>query len=378
VTTRYIYLDDEQEGGVLPIVEAVERSNAGIKVSLRRPDEFSRDLRSATGEKPDGMILDLRLDLVPDKEGKHADYRAPSLAQEIRTRATEREFDDFPIVLWSTQVNLDKSYSQDNTGHDLFDITYVKEKVAAEPARAAREMLSLAEGYRTIRTTVSEMQPAGIMRSLLGLGADLPLDARINERFANNEKTAPLHEYARFILHDVIEAPGALLDEQHLAALLAVRMDASPDWPVLRDSLLRTFSYNGVFGSAFLRWWSTGLDSWWAGLKGSRALRLLRAAERIEVIKRATGLNRLVPASPIQSSYSDRFSTLCEATLLPLDPADGFRLRGPEPEPWQEPRYISVHAALERIGYDRGLRVHPLERERYDELIARVASGAQG
>jgi hypothetical protein len=372
-----LYIDDEVDSGVRPFMDAVQRANDELRIDLRRPAEFSKDLRVAADEHPDGLILDLRLDLVPDESGNSVDYRAPSLAQEVRTRASEGTIADVPIVLWSTQVNLDKSFNRDQTGHDLFDLTYDKAFVAEAPETVARELVAVADGYKSITSICRDVEPdSAVMRALLSLGPEQPLDARVSDRFSGREKLTPAHEYARFILQDLILYPGPLLDELRLAAMLGVSIEESAGWPRLLDAVSAS-QYSGVFASAYFRWWRTGVDKWWAELKtGKRALRLLGARERVKLVSEATGITDLIAAKPLQPGYSEKFSTICEGTQKPLDPIDGFRVRGREPEPWQEPRIISAIAALERRGYERGLRVHPLERERYDELVEAVSNGA--
>lgn len=52
----------------------------------------------------------------------------------------------------------------------------------------------------------------------------------------------------------------------------------------------------------------------------------------------------------------------------PLDPIDGLLVSGRPPEPWQDKCYLSIKAALERVGRNEGLKVHPLERSRLSEL----------
>ena len=52
-----------------------------------------------------------------------------------------------------------------------------------------------------------------------------------------------------------------------------------------------------------------------------------------------------------------------------LDPLEGFKIyETDEPKPWQEPKYISFGAELERKGRDKGLRPHPSEFERIKDL----------
>lgn len=373
MTTRYVYIDDEPQVGAGPIVDAVLRRNDELQIEQRQPEAFAADLRETLGSRPNGLILDLRLDLVAGAAGQSADYRAPSFAQEVRTRAAEGIIPSMPIVLWSTQVNLSNSFTRDGTAQDLFDLTYSKEDVARDPGRVAAELVALAAGYEDIREAlhVKEDQAIGIMRAILALAPEQPLDDRISGRFAGKELRTPVQDYARFVMSEVISEPGPLLDEGRVAAVCGVARE-SKDWTALRD-LLEGCRYKGVFSSMRLRWWRAAIDGWWLSLRRDlRPIRSLPAGERVAVIRDATKLE-LVPARGIAPGYSDRFSTICEATGGALDPVDGFRLRGKDPLPWQEPRFISKDAALERTGYaDRGLRVHPLERERFEELVRSI------
>lgn len=75
-------------------------------------------------------------------------------------------------------------------------------------------------------------------------------------------------------------------------------------------------------------------------------------------------------AEPIKLNTSSEFWTICEATKCPLDPLEGFKIKlSHELKAWQEPKYISLYAALERIGLDdRGIEPHFSEIERIADL----------
>ncbi len=120
---RFLCLDDE-EAKVKPIVELIENANSDIKIDVRTPIQFDDEVRQLGKASFDGLLLDLRLDRATDEGGNRVNYRALSLAQELRTRMTEGEINAFPIVLWSVDANFKVSFDRDETGHDLFDAQY--------------------------------------------------------------------------------------------------------------------------------------------------------------------------------------------------------------------------------------------------------------
>jgi hypothetical protein len=316
----------------------------------------------------DGLILDWRLDKIANSESKRATFRAAALAQEIRTRATEGEYRDLPIVLWSTYENLKVSYYADDTSHDLFDYKHHKDKLGDSADAVRKELLSLAEGYKRIRATEGAM---GKMKKMLTLEDEVynKLDPRFTQRFLPNQ-SVPAHEYARFILKEAILKPGLLISEGLLAARLGVDAESSSDWKALLQKLPSNAKYKGAFHEAWPRWWSYLVEKeWWRSLAPKlRPLSRLPADKRVELLKRFTELEGLVAAQPIKEYYWTRFQTLCEYHQKPLDPIDGVIIREEEPQPWQQRRYISIDVALERKGEAKNLRPHPVELERLREI----------
>ena len=108
---------------------------------------------------------------------------------------------------------------------------------------------------------------------------------------------------------------------------------------------------------------------WWRSLaEDISPLSILGASERVNKLKELIGLKRLVAATPIKDFYGDHFQTICEYSRKPLDPIDGVIIDEQDPLPWQERRYLSIDAALERKGTNDGLRPHPTEVERLKEI----------
>ena len=136
----YYYLDDGTQDESTAFSNVVAKGTDGLAIKHAYPDAFATQMKSIESSQFDahGLILDLRLDREANKiDGKtlKADYRAPALAQEIRTRAAESRTREFPIVLWSFEELLKASYLRDNTRHDLFDLTVVKDTLKDDVAK---------------------------------------------------------------------------------------------------------------------------------------------------------------------------------------------------------------------------------------------------
>lgn len=310
-----------------------------------------------------GLILDWRLDEISSKtDRKKADFRAATLAQEIRTRETEKKIHPLPIVVWSQESKLKGSYQGDFTSHDLFNWIYKKEEIVENPNVVHDQLLSLALGYKYIdkfRSTKKKFNLSDLLKA-----KDTYVDIRVQEYFSSTART--VHEIARFIIQDLLRRPGLLIDELRLASRLGIDKNASKDWKKILD-LIAKYKYLGPFGDAWERWWAFGVEKeWWLRTSSQDSpLSILNAKERVEIIKKKTGFRNLIVAEPIKPKYHTRFYTICEHTKKPLDPIDGVIIAEKEPQPWQERRYISLDTALERR---EGYNPHPTELERLKNL----------
>lgn len=389
----YLYLDDEITTSLRSYVRRVAPKEGDLTIETVRPSAFAEQIEAAMRGSFDGMILDLRLDKVAGEDGVQADYRAPALAQEIRTRAAEELLDEdgtgdenrgrseFPIALWSTDMRLRQSYDRDKTSHDLFDLLCVKEHlVSTDPSvpdeekapAVAQRLRSLVTGYQTIKALRDETDE-GDEQFFRFLGFDAPPDG-VDERlyrYVLSEappRERPAHEYARFIQREVLESAGPLLDRQTVAARLGVDVAGSDDF----GELLGRFdeaAYSGVFHEGWPRWWSDVVEEVAEVLIGA-SLRPLTAPERVEHLSAATGLDGLVAAEPITADDTTDFWVVCQATNRPLNPRDGFVLETGRRYPWQRDKYVSRYAAENRMLSRRHLRLTVSERERADALFS--------
>lgn len=367
--TKYLCLDDEA-AKVQSIVGLLQQVDSELQIDVRNPVQFDEEIRQLGRLKFDGLLLDLRLDRSADQDGKRVNYRALSLAQELRTRMTEGEMPSFPLVLWSVDDNFKVSYDKDETSHDLFDRQYYKASITKDKSVIASEMIDLSDGYKTINSLKSRAVK-NIYSRLIGLpdAFDI-LDARIAADIADN-RSYPAHVFARSIQRHLIFGSGPLVDEKVLAARLGVDTEKSADWSKLKEKFADHARYVGIFGAAWPRWWMHKLAELWSEIHPDVPLQRLEAQERVGILKKALKLTRIVASEPLSEGYDRRFWHVCKFLRAPISPTDAVQL-SVERREWQDGVYASLKAILDRLHKAEAYEVHAFERNRIDELMAKL------
>jgi hypothetical protein len=364
---KYLCIDDAEESVISTYTEKVERfSEDRLLIEVIKPLLFKDILASIIKIKPDGLIIDLRLDELPyDENGNTVDYRGTTLAQELRTRMGEGEIEPIPIVIWSVDTNFLKSYTHIRSAQDICDQVYEKDQfVSRYPGKVAEQLIDLSGGYKKIKE-LSRDSTESFIYELLGLDASGEgLDPRIGIELDQDPKF-PAHEFASYLIGNVVRPRGVLIEEAVLASRLGVDIQ-SGDWNALKDRV-EEVKYSGVFSEIWPRWWARRLDEWWFSLEGVRAsLQSLSAQERVRIIKENTELENLQSSQPIEEEYSTKYWTICEASRRPIDPADAYMISSSQSPPWVESQFVSSKALLDRTAAREGIRLHPLERERFN------------
>lgn len=362
----YLYIDDDTPDRVNGTVEGFKQENY-LDVIPNQPngngtwEEQIQFVEQRENEGMlDGLILDLRLDDYPNAQLKKSNFRGTSLAQEIRTRQKEGILKPFPIVLFSGNDKV--ANSLERSGKDLFDICIEKESIDDKNYITYRHRLyALAEGYKTISAANSQLY------EILKVNHDI-----IDERFLselNDLSSEPIHVIAHFIINELIETQGLLINNEVLAARLGIDISQSADWEKLLVSISET-KYSGVFASGWDRWWMPKIDEWWRStIEADSYLRSTSALIRVNMIKEKLSIEGLQPANKIEKADSDEFWTICKGYNRPLDPVDGLMIEGQENlYPWQDVEYVSVDAALKRKNNSVWKKVAKLEEERLNEL----------
>jgi hypothetical protein len=365
-----ICLDDEET--VSSLIKRLNNSTNRIHIDYKYPKPFPKQIEEIiTWDRAhllDGLVLDLRLDQTVAQGQEQADYRAGSLAQEIRTLATEGKLSAFPIFLWSIDKRLSKSFNKDMSSQELFDFTLLKEDFPEKASERAMQLAAIVQAYKDIGISIKKMKCFG---DLLGLreqdsGA---LDPRVGESFLRQPRSFPIHSYAKYVLDQVVLISGPLIDELTLCARLGIDQEKSDDFHKLLEKLDAGCSYKGPFGDGWKRWWWPLVERWWERIQpNGKAMTSLAAPDRVDVLKARLKLKRLSVAEAIGAEYGQFFSTVCQVLKVPLDPLDGFVVAATGRLPWHDKEYISREAALNRAKYNVHLELDPFEKNRLESL----------
>jgi hypothetical protein len=370
MSVKYLYLDDEQEQQTLDFKELLESEVTGLEIVLAPPKSFGEEIKRIKKEDYDGLMLDLRLDVKSD-----AEYRAFSLAQELRTRATEGRMKDIPMVVCSTDRKLKESYNKDSTSHDLFDRKYLKNDDLVDRSESvAKELVALAKGYKQITQIRAKKGGAGPQLKRMFLLEDEQLNAldiRLVDHFGEVQGRLPVHEYARFILNEMILISGPLVSNEIICARLGIDVE-SKSIDELFDRYLKKFRYKGPFNEYWNRWWWHLIDSWWSNRTNTH-LSILTAEERTVLLKKLSKIDSLNPAKPIEDIYRTKYWTVCELYKKPLDLINGILVEvKKERMPWQDKPYMSTKAALDVKSKANNIYPHQLEKEKVKALKKQI------
>lgn len=366
---KILYIDDDASklgiSRIEPMIDTLEE-NGKIAITTMQSGTFDK-IAFQLMEKIkdfDAIIFDYQLDDAANDDGEKGNIKAPTLAQHLRTEATSKETNlkDVPFILCSTDDKLQKSYTTDQTSHDLFDLRFRKDK--GDLLQVSEQIVSLVEGYKLIESTTD-------FNTILDYDID-KLDERIFSRFASDKNQAPPHEYARTILKDLLYTNGPLIDSETLAARLGIDIEKSSDWNTIKNEVFKDAIYSGSFSNGWERWWMNSITDIFQSITENN-LASIDAQSRLQLLIEKTGLKNLVLAERIEGCNSYRYWTVCKSYNKPLDPREGFKAASKqEPKPWQDYSYISKDGAVKRINFDEGLDVHSSDYERYQLTIAQL------
>lgn len=261
---------------------------------------------------PTVVALDYRLDeVIPNIDAAHS-YKGSALAQLLRDHAIAEPEKDFAIILVSNEMKLKTLYTPDKTAHDLFDVVYSKQEVTNRRARIQAEVLSLSRGYQLLRDLKLTYDPVAVLAAEPGERERLS-GQEILTAFAS---AAAPHIIAKFVLRNIVERAGPLIDDADASALLGI--DAASFDKIAGTLTEQNLAYRGLFSDGWQRWWAHRLDAWAADAIGSSLLSLT-ATERAAAISDAlkTPLNPAL--SPWNGSGNEYIAFACRSCRRPAE-----------------------------------------------------------
>lgn len=336
---KYLYIDDVVGSETVAFLHGF--NNYGIieiqPLSFDRGCSFEAISKLIASKVNDDTYAGVLLDLCLDGTGSsQLNYKAPPLAQQIRTLASEGKMPHIPIVLCSTLKFKKFYYDKDHASHDLFD--FVFDKTTVDYFAVSNVLESLAQGYSYLQLggrTISDILQRGEV--------DLSGNSILNV-IPNCKDSSPF-VFANSFIKEVINYCGILVDEWGLAARLGIDIDASgKNWTYFLNKVDEKLKYNGIFGSGWTRYWADRIDQFFSEIANGTLYQLLTAKERVDYLTKA-GFEGLVAASPIEYNKSSYFNTYCAHYHKAIDSNEGIPLIDTSLlKVWQEPQYVSFLA----------------------------------
>jgi hypothetical protein len=361
VQYRYLYIDDEGKDTSEALADGLSSEN--ISVEYKHVSGFTTEYIKNNLVDYDGILLDLRLDEVPNENSEFSNFTATEFAQHIRTLVTKGEVKkDLPIILFSTDEKLQQVYSTDLSSHNLFD-SYIKKVNTHE--NASKELYSLSKGYIKIEENKNNLS------QLMGLEDLYDLNSEIFARFNIDNPNIPAHEYAQVILKDLIYVTGVLIDEDILASRLGIDIKKSEEWNSVKK-IFNSAKYKGVFSDGWDKWWMFEVNNIFKN-EFQIYLSYLNAEEKCQAFKDKQDISNIVSPRPIELNSSNRFTTVCKALNKPLDSLEGYKVYSSKPlKQWQEYDYVSLYAFVSGEAEFKKIKVHPEDRDSLHDAIAEL------
>lgn len=334
---RYLFIDDEVGKPTHALLDGF--NDTGLisidPLSIVKNETFdsiNAKLQSEYAKKGfDGILIDLCLDGTGANSLK---FKAPPIAQQVRTLASEKKLSHLPIVLCSTIEN-EILFRNDSSSHDLFD--YYFNKSDLEFRKEAQRLRSLAEGYQVLNKKDVAIE------DILGRTDFDALDSKLLDFMRGNMMSS--FDIAQRIIKDMFRYSGLLITERIMAARLGIDIEESSEtWEKLRDNVLVHAEYKGAFSSGWNRYWADKLNAIYMEFSGGVPYQIMTAAERICTFTKS-GFDGLVAAAPIPYNQSTYYNTVCVCYKRPLDAVEGIPVEDSmNLKPWQENRYVSFLA----------------------------------
>lgn len=361
-TFKVLYIDDDSETPLKidSIVEGLSSQNL-INIHLSYPESLEGYIEKIKNEFSDidACIIDLKLGENHDSKDNFATYPAQILAGAIRTYQSgkDKKFDEFPIFLISSDDKKKDFYDTDLSSHDLFDFFISKNHIAERGKSYEKKIHSIISTYKFL---VKEKD----LSNLLNISKNE--FESLNVFYNTDEQLNSI--ISQFIYNEIILRDGVLIDVNVLSARLGIDINASKNLEPLFESLNDNCLYKGVFSDYYNRWWAHRVIYWWEDVfPNEKPLISLNAEERVNIIKQKFNLENIVCATPINDWLSTKFWSICRVLNQPIDSSDGLLVLK-KYENWQNNEYISIKGVVEYDLKALGFKLHPLEKDRFQDL----------
>lgn len=349
---KYLYIDDESVNSIEPLINGFNRSERILveRMPLDKNEKIEDIYQKLRDLQYDGIIVDLMLN---GSGPFRIACNSNSIVQYVRDLAERNEHKFCPVVLCSTDEQLQKQLHNGYTSSDLYDHHFSKD-FSLSYDYEAKVLESLAEGYDKItkENDVNELLKRDISH----------LDTRPFEPFIGGK--IDVKQFADFILKDLFIYSGLLIPEEILCARLGISKNGSYK-EVL--SLFASAKYIGVFKEVGDFYWSDIVCEIFHRIFHVN-LASLDAEEKTTLLEKHLRNHTLEEAPLAPYNRSKRFWTICVITHECLDPMEGYRMKERTIlKPWQEPHFVSFNAISS--GELNETDIIPIDAERYRRRV---------
>ncbi len=311
--------NDDDKRKYSQIFNYLPYTTSNLVVEGLSPEKIMDSVNTILQNSPDIVFLDFRLDedLVGNNLTVNEAYKGGGLAQILRERVSKNEgvYQDHPIVLVSSENNLEQLYDPEKTTHDLFDSCYKKEKLANDKnhEKISKKIIALIEGYKILNQQQIDLD----LLSLFNLEENEENEEILNQQ----ELKQPLlssdipHVRARFILKNILRREGVLISRYEVAA----RLGADPkslDETIF--SALNNCKYTGIFSEGWERWWSHLFEDFLTENLGFRPYSMT-SMERVNQLNKEIGISLKPAISRWNSSVDEKAVFACTLCRHPTE-----------------------------------------------------------
>jgi hypothetical protein len=343
----WIFVDDQLDEAQT-FADQLGSGVQAVRVLVMSPRD-ARDALLGRVEAPTGVLMDVDLSNADGERGS-----GPGLAQDLRVKQKAGELREFPIARFAALAPIRINVKGDPGSDDLFDLKVQKEELRVDLVSIQRRLTGLEHVYEAL--TTHDANDPQTVRKLVGLPEsefERWCHQGFRDRLSSSLQVAT-HVAAGSFMRGFLVPTGLLLDERVLSYRLGIDPESSRTaWRKLLDRL--PFAYSGIASEQFPRWWSRGLEDWWAEITDdAKPLAGLTIDQRVLALARAMNLD-LLPLIMPPDSPGRRPWRLCAISLeaeparfFPVDPSEGVRMtpRADLP-PWTDPLHAALGPALQ-------------------------------
>lgn len=368
-----IYIDDDEDQRKT-YSELLSSENFNFFEQVL-PKSITHLISKVQAYEPSIIVMDYRLD-GSRTEGWDNNFKAGGVAQVLREYLIDSPKSDVPILLLSTEQNIQQLFSPDRTSHDLFDLWFLKDELhlgdQSRRDEILSKMLALSLGYETIKSIVAKGLPQELSQDLLGLGSEEYDEInteglKLTLLSAEGEAERP-HVIARQLYHNIVKRPGLLLSQYGLSARFGIQPTSLP--ALVKAAELDGLIYDGLFSTGWERYWRHRFDRWEVA-NFDKLITSMTGDKRAQALSKKFEIEIFPAVSKWTGMSNEHFSFACCVCRNPTEMRHSVAAFEPKLLPFMERNRI-CYDCVEREEQMRRQRIQVAEAD--EGIVADIRS----